>query len=92
MITLSASTGAITPRVSSALPISDELRAIASEAVRRMSLHEQRTGLAHDHVMVFPQGIFSEQAILELKRATFSAVVNTEVHSNLLSRAEAQNL
>jgi hypothetical protein len=34
--------------------------------------------------MVFPQGIFCEQAILELKRANFSAVVNTEVHSNLL--------
>ena len=61
-----------------------QLRAIASEAVRRMCLHEQRTGLAHDRVMVFPQGIFSEQAILELKRANFSAVVNTEVHSNLL--------
>ena len=61
-----------------------QLRAIASEAMRRMSLHEQRTGLAHDRVMVFPQGIFSEQAILELKRANFSAVVNTEVHSNLL--------
>ena len=62
-----------------------QLRAIASEAVKRMSLHEQRTGLAHDRVMVFPQGIFSEQAILELKRANFSAVVNTEVHSNLLA-------
>jgi hypothetical protein len=32
--------------------------------------------------MVFPQGIFSEQAILELKQAGFHAVVNTEVHSN----------
>lgn len=59
-----------------------QLRAIASEAVRRMSLHEQRTGLAHDRVMVFPQGVFSEEAIPELKRANFSAVVNTEVHSN----------
>ena len=61
-----------------------ELRAIASKAVRRMSLHEQRTGLRHDRVMVFPQGIFSEQAILELKHAGFNAVVNTEVHSNPL--------
>lgn len=60
-----------------------QLRAIASEAMRRMSLHEQRTGLRHDRVMVFPQGIFSEQAILALKHANFSAVVNTEVHSNL---------
>jgi hypothetical protein len=58
------------------------LRAAASEAVRRMSLHEKRTGLAHDRVMVFPQGVFSEEAILELKRAGFDAVVNTEVHSH----------
>jgi hypothetical protein len=58
------------------------LRVIASEAVRRMSLHERRTGLAHDRIMVFPQGIFSEEAIAELKRAGFNAAVNTEVHSN----------
>jgi hypothetical protein len=56
------------------------LSAIASEAVRRMSLHERRTGLAHDRVMVFPQGVFSAEAIPELKRAGFNAVVNTEVH------------
>jgi hypothetical protein len=58
------------------------LRAAASEAVRRMSLHERRTGLAHERVMVFPQGMFSKEAILELKRAGFDAAVNTEVHSN----------
>jgi hypothetical protein len=57
------------------------LRAVASEAVRRMSLHERQTGLAHDRVMVFPQGVFSAEAIPELKRAGFNAVVNTEVHS-----------
>lgn len=59
-----------------------QLRAIAREATRRMSLHERRTGLAHDRVMVFPQGAFSEGAILELKRAGLHAVVNTEVHSS----------
>ena len=58
------------------------LREGASEAVRRMSLHERRTGLAHDRIMVFPQGIFSAEAIPELRRAGFHAVVNTEVHSN----------
>ena len=58
-----------------------QLRGIAREAISRMSLHEERTGLAHDRVMVFPQGIFSEQAIAELKHAGFNAVVNTEVHS-----------
>ena len=57
------------------------LRAVASEAARRMSLHEPRTGLAHDRVMVFPQGVFSAEANPELKRAGFNAVVNTEVHS-----------
>ena len=59
-----------------------QLRGIASEAVRRMSLHQRRTGLEYDRVMVFPQGIFSKEAILELKHAGFDAVVNTEVHSN----------
>ncbi|MEY2604554.1 MAG: hypothetical protein QOH31_2345 [Verrucomicrobiota bacterium] len=58
------------------------LRAVATKAARRMSLHERRTGLAHDRVMVFPQGVFSAEAIPELKRASFHAVVNTEVHSN----------
>ena len=58
------------------------LRAVASEAVRRMSLHDERTNLVHDRVMVFPQGAFSEKAILELKRAGFDAAVNTEVHSH----------
>ncbi len=53
------------------------LRAVASEAARRMSLHQRLTGVAHDRVMVFPQGAFSEEAILELKRAGFDAVVNT---------------
>jgi hypothetical protein len=64
---------------------SDRLKlcAVISEAVRRMSLHEKQTNLAHDRVMVFPQGAFSEKAILELKYAGFDAVVNTEVHSHL---------
>ncbi len=62
-----------------------QLRSIASEAIQRMSRHEKRTGLAHDRVMVFPQGVFSEEAIHELKRAGFNAVVNTEVHSNPLA-------
>lgn len=59
-----------------------QLRSIVSEAVQRMSCHEKRTGLAHDRVMVFPQGVFSEEAMHELKRSGFDAVVNTEVHSN----------
>src|SRR5262245_56704252 len=59
-----------------------QLRAAASEAVRRMSLHERWTGLAHECLMVFPQGMFSQDSILELKRAGFDAAVNTEVHTS----------
>jgi hypothetical protein len=59
-----------------------QLREAISEAVRRMSLHEQRTELGHDRIMVFPQGTFSQEAIAELKHAGFDAVVNTELHSN----------
>ena len=59
-----------------------QLRWRVSEARRRMSVHERRTGLEHDRMMVFPQGLFSEPAIAELKHAGFHAVVNTEVHSS----------
>jgi hypothetical protein len=57
------------------------LGSLASAALERMSHHETLTGLQHDRVMVFPQGVFSAEAIGELKRAGFDAVVNTEVHS-----------
>ena len=57
------------------------LRSRASAALDHMSHHQALTGLQHDRVMVFPQGVFSAEAIGELKRAGFDAVVNTEVHS-----------
>ena len=57
------------------------LRSRASAALERMSFHERLTGLKHDRVMVFPQGAFSAEAIGEVKRAGFDAIVNTEVHS-----------
>ena len=63
----------------------DRIRAVASEAIRRMSLHERRTGLAHDCIMIFPQGMFSQEAVDELKRSGFLAAVNTEVHSEPLA-------
>jgi hypothetical protein len=50
-------------------------------ASQRMSSHESRTGISHDRVMVFPQGVFSEAALGVLKRADFIAAVNTEVIS-----------
>lgn len=50
-------------------------------AVARMSEHESRTGICHDRVMVFPQGVFSEAAMDALKRSNLTAAVNTDVVS-----------
>lgn len=57
------------------------LHALATRAMERMSEHELLTGLRHDRVMVFPQGVFSEESVAALKTAGFVGVVNTEVHS-----------
>jgi len=51
------------------------------QAIDRMSCHESKTGLRHDRVMVFPQGVFSGPAMRALKHANFTAAVNTEVLS-----------
>jgi hypothetical protein len=50
-------------------------------AVDRMSDHETSTGISHEKVMVFPQGIFSGAAMDVLKRSNFNAAVNTDVLS-----------
>jgi hypothetical protein len=51
------------------------------QATQRMAGHQSRTGLAHDPVMVFPQGVFSEAAMAVLKRGDFIGVVNSDVIS-----------
>jgi hypothetical protein len=50
-------------------------------AMQRMARHQSTAGLAHDPVMVFPQGVFSEAAMAVLKRSGFIGVVNSEVIS-----------
>lgn len=50
-------------------------------AMQRMARHQSRTGLPHDPVMVYPQGVFSGQAIAALKRVGFIGIVNSEVIS-----------
>lgn len=50
-------------------------------ASQRMKRHDFRTGLRHDPVMVFPQGIFSRTAMQALKESEFIGVVNSEVIS-----------
>ncbi len=53
----------------------------SKQAMQRMARHQSRTGLSHDPVMVFPQGVFSEAAMAALKQARFIGVVNSEVIS-----------
>lgn len=48
-------------------------------AQSRMRNHEGRSGIQHDAVMVFPQGVFSSACPEVLKRAGFLAAVNTEI-------------
>jgi hypothetical protein len=51
----------------------------AQQALERMNRHESITGIRHDRVMVFPQGIFSEAAMSALKHTDLIAAVNSDV-------------
>jgi len=51
-------------------------------ALDRMNRHESITGICHDRVMVFPQGIFSEAAMSALKHSGIIAAVNSDVISS----------
>ena len=53
----------------------------ARQALERMNRHESITGIRHDRVMVFPQGIFSEAAMGALKRTDLIASVNNDIIS-----------
>jgi hypothetical protein len=53
----------------------------ARQALERMNRHESITGIPHDRVMVFPQGIFSEAAMSALKRTDLIAAVNNDIIS-----------
>lgn len=55
------------------------LHAGAQLARSRMKKHEARTGIRHDPIMVFPQGIFSSLCPAILKRNHFLGAVNTEI-------------
>lgn len=48
-------------------------------AQTRMLRHEQRTGVHHEPVMVFPQGVFSSNCPDVLHHSGFLAAVNTEI-------------
>jgi len=44
----------------------------------RMDEHEKKTGVPYEKVMVFPQGVFSVNAMRQLKYHNYHAAVNTE--------------
>ena len=53
----------------------------ARQALERMNRHGFDTGIQHDRVMVFPQGVFSQAAMDALKHTDFMAAVNNDVIS-----------
>ncbi len=50
-------------------------------ALARMAEHERRSGIHHDRVMVFPQGVFSAAAMAALKQSELIAAVNNDTIS-----------
>ena len=53
----------------------------SQRALLLMELHERETALHHDRVMVFPHGVFSEEAMAAIKRTDFFATASSEVFS-----------
>lgn len=58
----------------------NELHNKITLATRRMDEHERITGVPYDKVMIFPQGIFSCNAMKMLKYHNYCAAVNTELY------------
>ena len=61
----------------SSLPV---LNHKAKAALNRADRHRERTGVHISPIMVFPQGVFSPEALYVLKCNNFTAAVNTEVN------------
>ena len=57
------------------------LNSILTVAEERMEVHQKKTGIQCDRVMVFPQGRFSLNAMKVLKSHNFSAAVNSSPHT-----------
>jgi hypothetical protein len=55
------------------------LRAKARLALERMQVHHRLSGIPFDDVMVFPQGLFSSEAVKALEACRYLAAVNTDL-------------
>ena len=62
--------------------VTDErwLRWQSRQALSRMDLHEELTGIKHNRIMVFPQGVFSKASLKALDREGFLAAVNSTIY------------
>ena len=63
------------------------LRGKAQLALDRMRKHQQLSGIPFDEIMVFPQGLFSAEALPALKAAGYLAAVNTELSPSTASES-----
>jgi len=63
------------------------LRGKAQLALDRMRKHQRLFGIPFDETMVFPQGLFSVEAISALKAAGYLAAVNTELSPSTMSES-----
>jgi hypothetical protein len=61
------------------IPDASHLAQLSVLARSRMEAHQQITGLGFERVMVFPQGVFSKEALKGLEAAGFLAAINTEI-------------
>jgi hypothetical protein len=66
-------------RAEFAITDSRALESLASIALRRMTQQLRVSGVGFDEVMVFPQGLFSAEAIAALSSCGYLAAVNTDV-------------
>ena len=56
------------------------LRRRARLALSRMTAHEQFTGITHNRIMVFPQGVFSKASLKAIDDEGFLAAVNSTIY------------
>jgi len=59
----------------------------ASLALERMHKHRELAGVPFDEVMVFPQGLFSAEAVAALHASGYVAAVNTELAPSTMPEA-----
>jgi hypothetical protein len=65
----------------------ESLRGKAQLALERMQAHRRFSGVPFDDVMVFPQGLFSVEAMMALKASGYLAAVNSDVCPSTMPEA-----